>query len=200
MSAFAKRLTRLRVTLMWASGLLIILALGTLWLYSLGAAIFRIYRAHGRDEVVLYVIVFALILFALGRALVWFFNGFYEWHVDQRLNSVLAEIDESVPKAQAQLQFEKLAPDFSSEFTDTFKEHLRSSPAFQRTVTEAMNLVKEAAAFASTAHSEEQSVAFQSAWKAKTEKLAERIAQDDPLAVEVILKAIEKESEKVPKS
>jgi hypothetical protein len=37
--------------------------------------------------------------------------------------------------------------------------------------------------------------AFQKVWQAKIEKFTERIAQEDPLAVEVILKAIEKESQ-----
>lgn len=36
---------------------------------------------------------------------------------------------------------------------------------------------------------------FQEIWQAKIEKFTEHIAQEDPLAVEVILKAIEKESQ-----
>ena len=58
-----------------------------------------------------------------------------------------------------------------------------------------LGLVKEAAAFSRVSHSAEEWNDFREAWGAKTEEFAERAAAGDPLAVQVILKAIEKESE-----
>jgi len=44
-------------------------------------------------------------------------------------------------------------------------------------------------------HAPPPALPSQRVWQAKFEKFSERIAQEDPLAVEVILKAVEKESE-----
>ena len=80
-------------------------------------------------------------------------------------------------------------------FSESMKSQLASSPTFQVTVTEATKLVLEAVVFQSSPHNEVERETFQRAWQAKFEKFSERIAQEDPLAVEVILKAIEKESQ-----
>ena len=56
-------------------------------------------------------------------------------------------------------------------------------------------LMLEAIVFQDSPHNEVEREMFQRTWQAKIEKFTERIAQDDPLAVEVILKAIEKESQ-----
>jgi len=55
-------------------------------------------------------------------------------------------------------------------------------------------LVLEVIVFQSSPHNEVERETFQRSWQAKLEKFSERIAQEDPLAVEVVLKAIEKES------
>jgi len=52
----------------------------------------------------------------------------------------------------------------------------------------------EVIVFQSSPHNEVERETFQRSWQAKLEKFSERIAQEDPLAVEVVLKAIEKES------
>jgi hypothetical protein len=82
----------------------------------------------------------------------------------------------------------------SLEFSETFKYQLGSSPTFQVTVIEAKKLAEEFAAFSAISHTNEEWDTFRKRWQAKTEKFAERIAEGDPLAVEVILRAIEKES------
>jgi hypothetical protein len=73
---------------------------------------------------------------------------------------------------------------------------LRSSSTFQTTVIEAKRLAEEVAAFSALPHTDEEWDGFRKAWQTKAEKFAERIAEGDRLAVEVILKAIEKESER----
>jgi hypothetical protein len=173
-----------RVTVIWVSGLLIVSTLGVLWLVSLGAAIFLIYRAHGSDEVGAYVVLFALVLLILGNAFVRFVNRFYDWWLDKRVNAMADNYQSQV----------------SLEFSETFKRQLRSSPTFQTTVIEAKGLAEEVAAFSAVLHTDEEWDAFRKAWRAKTEKFVERIAGSDPLAMEVILKAIEKESERGPKN
>jgi hypothetical protein len=186
----------MRVTLIWIGGLIIVLALGVLWLGSLGLGIFKIYGAHGAGEIGGYSVVFGLVLLATGIAIRWFVNRFHDWHRDQGLEPFLKEINDSVSNAQTQAHIDKLTLDFSSEFSETFKSQLRSSGTFQATVNEAQRLVEEFVAFSAVPHTNKESHTFREGWQAKTEKFAERIAGDDPLAVEVILKAIQKESEK----
>ena len=172
--------TARRVTAIWVSGLLIICTLGVLWLGSLGLAIFKISRAHGADEVAGYVVIFTSVLVALGVALRWFVNRFYDWWLGQRVNSLADNYQSEV----------------SLEFSDAFKRQLRSSTTFQTTVIEAKGLAEEVAAFSAVPHTDEEWDAFRETWHAKTEEFAERIAEGDPLAAEVILKAIERESKR----
>ena len=80
----------------------------------------------------------------------------------------------------------------SLELSESFSEQLRASPTFRATVREAAMLVLEALAFEGMPHSEEE----RDTWKIKMEAFANRVAQKDPLAVEVILKLIEKETER----
>ncbi len=100
-------------------GLVVILALAIFWLGSLGLAIFKIYGAHGADEVGGYVVIFALVLVVSGAALRWFVNRFYDWWRDTRVNSLVDNYQSEV----------------SLEFSETFKGWLRSSPTFQATVS-----------------------------------------------------------------
>jgi hypothetical protein len=187
---------RIRVTFIWVCGLIVIFTLGILWLGSLGLAVFKIYKAHGANEVGGHVVLFGFVLVILGTALKQSVDRFYQWHSDQRLNSLLKDIDERVSKSQAQEYIDNLTLDFSSEFSETFKRQLRSSPAFHNTVMEAKNLVEEFVAFSAISHTDQEWNIFRKKWQSKSETFANRIAQDDPLAVEVILKAIEKESER----
>ena len=60
---------------------------------------------------------------------------------------------------------------------------------------EAAKLMLEAIVFQDSPHNKVERETFQRTWQAKLERLVEHIAQEDPLAVEVILKAIEKESQ-----
>jgi len=172
----------MRVTFIWVCGLIIIFALAIFWLGSLGLAISKIYRAHGAGEVGGYVVIFALVLLVSGGWVWWFVNRFYDWWLDKRVNSLVDNYQSEV----------------SLEFSETFKRQLRSSPTFQATVIEAKKLAEELAAFSAISHTNEQWETFRKGWQAKTKKFAENVAEGDPLAVQVILKAIEKESEREP--
>lgn len=175
------------VTTIWAFGLIFIFALGILWLGTLGLAIFVTYRARAgaygevdAGALVTIWILFALVLLALGVLLVALVNRFYDWWLKTRVNALADSYQSKV----------------SLEFSETFKRQLRDSHTFQRTVFEAKKLAEEMVAFSAVSHTTEEWDAFREAWHAKTERFAERVAQGDLLAVEVILKAIEKESEK----
>jgi hypothetical protein len=187
---------RIRVTSIWVCGLIVIFTLGILWLGSFGLAVFKVYKAHDADEVAGRVAIFGFVLVILGAALKQSVDRFHQWHSDQRLNSVLNDIDERVSKSQAEEYIDNLTLDFSSEFSETFKRQLRSSSTFQHTVVEAKKLLGEFVAFSVVSHTDEQWNIFRKAWQAKNEAFANRIVQDDPLAVQVILKAIEKESQR----
>ncbi len=179
-------------TFVWVSGLVTVFALGAVLVGSLGWAIYRVPTAHTNDELAeLFVLPVVT-----GLTSVWFVNRFYEWHSHQRVHFLLGKIQALGAETQEQAQFDRLAADFSSEFSDTFKQQLLSSPTFQSTVIEAMSLVREVTTFASASHTSEEWDAFRRTWQAKSEQFAERIAAGDPLAVQVILKAIEQESEK----
>lgn len=180
-------LYHVRVTLIWVCGWLIVVALGILWLGSLGLAIYTLYRAHGEVEAGSYVVIcvlLALVLVALGALLVRFVNRFYDWWFRKRVTFLF---DGAVNNYQSRVGL---------ELSESFIEQLRSSPTFQASLAEATKLLLEAAAFSAVSHTEEETDFFRTAWWAKAEVFAERVAQGDPLAVEVILKAIEKESEK----
>lgn len=107
-----------------------------------------------------------------------FVNRFYDWWLGQRVNSVIERYQQEV----------------RLELSEDFKRQLRSSRAFRGTAIEATELVAEAAAYSAVPHSSEEQDAFRNAWRARAEKLAQRVAEGDPLAAQVILKAIEKES------
>jgi hypothetical protein len=170
----------IRVTFIWVCGLVIFVSLAIFWLGSLVLAIFKISRAHGANEVGGYVFIFLPILVVLGIAFRWFVNRFYDWWLGVRVNSLVDNYQSGV----------------SLEFTETFKRQLRSSPTFQKTLIEAKKLAEELAAFSAISHTDEEWNTFRKRWQAKSERFATEVAEGDPLAVEVILKAIEKESEK----
>jgi hypothetical protein len=133
----------------------------------------------------------AIALFFLGGWFVSSVNKFYDWCQKQALRAIQAKTPEQ--------HLDNLLKDYESRvtlnFSESMKSQLASSPTFQVTVTEATKLVLEAVVFQSSPHNEVERETFQRAWQAKFEKFSERIAQEDPLAVEVILKAIEKESQ-----
>jgi len=166
------------LTLIWVCGLIIVVVLGILWLGSLVLAVFTIRRAHGAGEIGGLVVIFVLVLLALGEAFRRFVNRLYDWWLDKRVNSMVDTYQSKV----------------SLQFSETFKRQLRSSSTFQTTIIEAKTLAEEVAAFSAVSHNSEECDAFRKAWRARAEKFAERVAQGDPLAVEIVLKAIEKKS------
>lgn len=194
--SIANRLALLRVTFIWVGGWLILIALGVLWIGLLVYAIYEIPQARATGDITGHIVgyTFALIVLALVHRR--FVIEFAEWHRNQRVGAVLKEIDEWFPATPDNAELDSLVREHTSEFSETFKQQLRDSPTFHATVLEATKLVAEMAAFSAVPHSREEQDAFREAWKAKSEKFAERVAQDDPLAVEVILKAIEKESKR----
>ena len=107
----------------------------------------------------------------------------------------MKEIDNAVDKAEAQ-KLDQYVSDFSSFLPESFLNQLRSSPTFRATVLEAENLAQEAAVFGRIAHTDEEKEAFRKAWHAKVGEFSERVAKNDRLAVEVIMKAVEMESQK----
>jgi len=170
--------------------------IGIAWLATLGFAIyeFRFYRGRTLID---FLTSCALLLFFLGAAFVFTVNKFYDWWREQSLKSVLKEIEARTTTPEQRL--DDLVKEYESRvtlnFSESMKSQLASSPTFQDTVTEATKLVLEAVLFQNSPHNEVERETFQRAWRAKFEKFSERIAQEDPLAVEVILKAIEKESQ-----
>jgi hypothetical protein len=124
-------------------------------------------------------------------------DKFYDWWRAQSLKSLLKQIDAKTTTPDQRL--DNLLKEYESRvtlnFSESMKSRLASSPTFQATVTEATKLVLEAIVFQSSPHNEVERGTFERAWRARFERFSERIAQEDPLAVEVILKAIEKESE-----
>src|SRR5271170_7490078 len=168
----------IRVSFIWVCGLIFAFALTILWLCLLGLAIFELPKAYGWGAVISYAAVVFVVLMFLGAGFVRFVNGFYNWWLTQRVNSLADNYQSEV----------------SMEFSETFIHQLRSSPTFQATVKEAKTLAEELAAFSASSHTDEERDTFRKFWQARADKFAKHVAEGDPLAVEVILKAIEKES------
>jgi len=183
-------------TFIWLAWWVLLLAIAIAWLATLGFAIYgsRIYRGRALID---FLAGYAFLLFILGAAFVFAVNKSYDWWREQRLKSVLKEIEARTTTPEQRL--DDLLKQYESRvtlnFPESMKNKLASSPAFQATVTEATKLILEAVVFQNNPHDEVEREKFQRAWQAKFEKLSERIAQEDPLSVEVILKAIEKESQ-----
>jgi hypothetical protein len=188
---------RFKVTVTWVGGLLGLLVLGLVWLGVLVVAIFQAFTAHDRQEVYRTLGAYAFLLLIVGLVFRSQFNKFYDWCFHTRLQSILGD---ARPKGSLQERFdavlEKYESQVSLELSETFKDQLRASPTFRATVQEAAKLVLEAVAFEGVPHSEEEREAFRKTWREKIEAFANRVAENDPLAVEVILKGIEKESER----
>jgi HAMP domain-containing protein len=168
-----------RVTTIRVSELLIVFTLAVLWLASLGLAIFNISRANSAVEVASFGFIFALVLVALGLAFGLSIKRFHGRGLEQQVNSLA----------------DKYQSDASPEFSETLKDQLRSSAALRTMMTEVKLLNEEVAAFSAVLHTDEEWETFRGAWQVKAEKLAAR-AEDDPLAVAIILEAIERESMK----
>ncbi len=196
MQSLNERLAFAWATFIWLAGWVLVMLIGIAWLATLGFAIyeFRFYRGRTLID---FLTSCALLLFFLGAAFVFTVNKFYDWWREQSLKSVLKEIEARTTTPEQRL--DDLVKEYESRvtlnFSESMKSQLASSPTFQDTVTEATKLVLEAVVFQNSPHNEVERETFQRAWRAKFEKFSERIAQEDPLAVEVILKAIEKESQ-----
>jgi hypothetical protein len=195
-----ERLARISITFIWVTGLVLIFAIGVAWLATLGVAIYQFRFHRGGDDLIGFFTGYAVILFLLGVAFVLSVNRFYDWWADQRMKSLLKEIDAATPTPAQRLNalLKEYEPWASVNLSETLKSQLASSPKFQTTLAEAAKLALEATSFQSGFHTQEERETFQRDWKTKTEKFTERIAREDPLAVEVILKAIEKESQGLP--
>ena len=178
----------IRVTTIWVLGLIFGATIAIAWLGFLGYAIyeFRQVRPTGHD-LTSYIAGCVIFLVALGAVLIKFVNRFYDWWAKQPASYLVAQFDALAEKWQQEV---------SLEFSEAFKQQLRDSPTFQDTMLEATRLVMEWIHFSNHSHTDEEQKTFRAAWEAKSEKFAERVAQGDPLAVEVILKVIEKESER----
>ena len=184
---------RFKVTVIWVGGLLGLIVIDLVWLGVLVVAIYQAFRAHDRREVYETLGEYAVLLLIVGLGLRSQFNRFYDWHFHTRLQSIL---EEARSKGSLQERFDALVKNYESqvslELSESFSEQLRASPTFRATVREAAMLVLEALAFEGMPHSEEE----RDTWKIKMEAFANRVAADDPLAMQVILQVIEKESER----
>jgi hypothetical protein len=181
----------------WLAGLTLILVIGVAWLVTLGFAIyeFRFYRGKSLID---FFGGYAAIHLVLGVVFVVTVNKFYDWWADQHLKSFLKGIEVATPTPLQRLNdiLKEYEPWAAANLSETLKHQLAASPSFQATAAEAEKLALEAIAFQDSPYTLAERAAFQKVWQAKIEKFTERIAQDDPLvAVEVILKAIEKESQ-----
>lgn len=185
---------RVRITTIWVLGLIFGAAVALAWLGLLSYAIYEFRKVRATGDITSFIIGWILALAALGAVFVKFVNRFYEWHSWQNVSSILKELEEQRQRTELEAYVERLTSYFSTEFSEDFKRQLQSSSTFRSTVDEAMNLAKEAAVFASEPHTDKESAAFRKEWHAKMERFAGRIAETDPLAMEVILKAIENES------
>lgn len=182
-----ERLVLVWATFIWLARWAILLVIGVAWLATLGFAIYGFYRGQRGID---FLGGCAVALLFLG---IWFLssvNKFYEWWQKQALKAM---------QARTEQHLDDLLKEYESRVTLNFSESMKiqmaSSPTFRVTVMEATKLVLEAIVFQNSHHNEVERETFQRAWRAKLEKFSERIAQEDPLAVEVILKAVEKESQ-----
>ena len=196
LKSLREKLASVWVTTVWLARWTWLLAIGIAWLATLGFAIYE-FRFNRGKNLLDSLAGFAVILLVLGVVFVRSVYKFHDWWADQRLKSILKEID--APPPTPLQRFHATLKEYESrvtlDFSEPMKRRLASSPTFKATVMEAAKLMLEAIVFQDSPHNEVEREMFQRTWQAKIEKFTERIAQDDPLAVEVILKAIEKESQ-----
>ena len=195
MLSFKEKSAFVWATLLWLAQWVRLLAIGIAWLAALGFAIYQ-FRFYRGSSLIGFLAGCALALFFLG---VWFVSTvdkFYEWWKEQSLRSLLKEIETKTTTPSQRL--DDLLKEYESRitlnFSESMKSQMASSPTFRATVAEATKLVLEAVVFQSSPYNEMEQKTFRRTWQAKVERFSERIAQEDPLAVEVILQAIEKES------
>jgi hypothetical protein len=197
LKSLREKLAFVWVTLVWLARWTWLLAIGIAWLATLGFAIYE-FRFYRGKSLVGFLAGCGFALLVLGLWFVSTVNKFYDWWADQRLKSILKEID--TPPPTPLQRFHATLKEYESrvtlDFSEPMKRRLASSPTFKATVMEAAKLMLEAIVFQDSPHNEVEREMFQRTWQAKLERLVEHIAQEDPLAVEVILKAIEKESQR----
>jgi hypothetical protein len=180
----------------WVAGLALVAGLGIAWLAAFGVGVYHLRIDHSWD----FILSFGVVLGFLGYAFVLTVNKFYDWWSDQGLRSILRDVDAATLTPQQRL--ESLLKDYESrvslDLSESFKDQLANSPEFKVTLREATKLVLEALAFQSDPHTEDERAIFRSTWQTKLEHFSERVADKDPLAVEIIMKAVEKESQAMP--
>jgi len=195
LQSLKERLAFAWTTFIWLARWALLLVIAIAWLATLGFALYQ-FRSYRSRALIDSLVVCALLLFILGAAFVSTVNKSYDWWREQSLKSVLKEIEARTTTPERRL--DDLLKEYESRvalnLSESLKRQSASSPTFQVTVTEAAKLVLEVIVFQSSPHNEVERETFQRSWQAKLEKFSERIAQEDPLAVEVVLKAIEKES------
>jgi len=191
-----ERWARVWVTLVWIAGLTLVAGLGIAWLAALGVGVYHLRIDRSWD----FILGFCFVLGLLACAFVLTVNKFYDWWRDQRLKSILRDIDAATLTPQQRL--DGLLKDYESRvslnLSESFKNQLANSPEFKVTLRDATKLVLEALVFQSDPHTEDERVTFRTAWQTKLEGFSERVANKDPLAFEIIMKAVEKESQAVP--
>ena len=180
------------VTTIWAGGLALIAVLAILCVGVLGFGVFNYWHVRQQKDAPNYVGVCIVIFVVLALMLRKVFNGFYEWHSNQQLKAVSKDIDDTIETQK----LKQYVSDFSSYLPEGLLNQLHSSPTFRATALEADKLIQEAAVFERTAHTDAEKEAFRKAFNAKVGEFSERVAQSDPLAVEVVMKAVEMESQK----
>lgn len=196
MQSLKERLAFAWATFIWLAWWARLLVVGIAWLATLGFAIYE-FRFYRGSTLISFLVGCALVLFFLGAVFVSTVNKFYNWWREQSLKSALKQIEATTTEKRLNNLLREYESRVTLNFSEAMKSQLATSRTFQVTITEATKLVLEAIVFQSGHHNEVEREAFQKAWKAKLEKFSERIAQEDPLAVGVILKAIEKESQGV---
>ena len=156
------------------------------------------YKAQSKDDMRDIAIGFGVLLLVLGLVFHRLVNRFYAWWRDQRLTALLAEI-ESRTSTNSQLErMNSIVDEYQSkltlEFPETLKAQMISSEEFRNSVLEAARLLAEYVVFTSSQHTDQEQASFTQEWRLRLDRFADRVASKDPVAVEVILKTIERES------
>jgi hypothetical protein len=189
---------RIRVTVIWILGLAAVSTLAISWVGLLGLGGWEIYKAWGTREATNIAIGLGLILVFVGLAFYRLVNRFYDWWREQRLNALLEEIDASSNLDRHVQRFNSITEEYESnvqiEFPEGLKARMASSDEFRATVQQAGRLLAEYVVFTAASHTEQEREAFQQDWRSRLDRIAENAAKNDPLAVEIILRTIEKES------
>jgi hypothetical protein len=142
-------------TFIWLAWWALLMVLGIAWLATLGFAIYE-FRSYRGRTLIDFLAGYALLLLILGAAFVFTVNKSYDWWREQRLRSLLKEIEARTTTPEQRL--DGLLKEYESRvalnFSESLKTQLASSATFQVTVTEAAKLVLEVIVFQGSPHNE----------------------------------------------